>query len=214
MLVAQDLRGLLSCVSKETADWICSHHFENFHTKSPFPHHSIPLVHATSYLRAQPWESRMLAGSRCRRSRCAWLFPSCCGSLSRFSCGFNRRWQFQLGLFRSAMVAMVQRLDARSFFFYPQLSVSKFSVFVLKIFRNRSSCHGRSVAELSSSKLSTFGHMPSFVCFCGRTSRYPKLSAPVNGGDVTGDNSPSHKLRPKRESGDFGILKWALPHFW
>jgi hypothetical protein len=46
---------------------------------------------------------------------------------SRFGCGFNRRWQFQLGLFRRAMVAMVQRLDARSLFFHPQLSVSKFS---------------------------------------------------------------------------------------
>jgi hypothetical protein len=50
-----------------------------------------------------------------------WLFPSCCGSFSPFGCGSNRRWQFQLGLFRSAIVAMVQRLDARSFFGHPQL---------------------------------------------------------------------------------------------
>ena len=83
-----------------------------------------PIAPATSCLRAQPWESRHLAGFRCRLSRVAWLFPSCCGSFSRFGCAFNRRWQFQLGLFRGAMVAMVQRLDARSFFFHPQLSVS------------------------------------------------------------------------------------------
>jgi hypothetical protein len=39
-------------------------------------------------------------------------FPICSGSFSRFGCGFNRGWQFQFGLFRSAMVVMVQRLDA------------------------------------------------------------------------------------------------------
>jgi hypothetical protein len=38
------------------------------------------------------------------------------GSFSPFGGGSNRRLQFQLGLFRSAMVAMVQRLDAHSFF--------------------------------------------------------------------------------------------------
>ena len=56
------------------------------------------------------------------------------------------------------MVTMVQRLGARSFFFHPQLSVSKFSALVLKVCRNRFGCHGRSVAELSPSKLSNFGH--------------------------------------------------------
>ncbi len=56
------------------------------------------------------------------------------------------------------MVAMVQRLDARSFFFHPQLSVATFSALVLKVCRNRFSCHSRSVAELSPSKLSNFGH--------------------------------------------------------
>src|SRR5208283_3281774 len=71
------------------------------------------------------------------------------GSFSRFGCGFNRRWQFHLGRFRNAMVAMVQRLDARSFFFHPQLSDSTFSALVLKVCRNRFSCHGQSVAELS-----------------------------------------------------------------
>jgi len=56
------------------------------------------------------------------------------------------------------MVAMVQRLDARSFFFYPQLIVTTFLALVLKVFRNRFSCHGRSVAELSPSKLLNFDH--------------------------------------------------------
>ena len=56
------------------------------------------------------------------------------------------------------MVAMVQRLDARGFFFRPQLSVCTVSALVLEVFRNRFSCHGCSVAELSSSELSNFGH--------------------------------------------------------
>ena len=56
------------------------------------------------------------------------------------------------------MVAMVQRLDARGFFFRPQLSVCAVSALVLKVFRNRFSCHGHSVAELSPPKLSNFAH--------------------------------------------------------
>jgi hypothetical protein len=112
-------------------------------------------------MQAQPLESGHLAGFRCRLSRGTWLFPSCCGSFSHLACGFNRRWQFQLGLFRSAMVAMVQRLDARSFFFHPQLIVSTFSALVLEVYRNRFSCHGHSVAKLSPSKLSNFGHISS-----------------------------------------------------
>jgi hypothetical protein len=44
-------------------------------------------------------------------------------------------------LVRSAMVAMAQRLDARSLFFRPQLSVSTFLALVLKICRNRFSRH-------------------------------------------------------------------------
>jgi hypothetical protein len=47
------------------------------------------------------------------------------------------------------MVAMVQRLDARSFFFRPPLSICIFSTLVLELFRNRFSGHSRSVAELS-----------------------------------------------------------------
>jgi len=57
------------------------------------------------------------------------------------------------------MVAMAQRLDARSFCFYPQLIVSTFLTLVLKVCRNRLSCHARSVAELSPSKLFNFGHL-------------------------------------------------------
>src|SRR5208282_2169562 len=40
------------------------------------------------------------------------------------------------------MVAMVQRLDARSFFFRPQLSVRSFLALFFKVFRNRLNCHG------------------------------------------------------------------------
>jgi len=64
-------------------------------------------------------------------------FPTCRGSFPRFDGGFNRRWQIQRGLFRGAMVAMMPRLDARSFFFHQQLSVSTFLAIVLKVCRNR-----------------------------------------------------------------------------
>jgi hypothetical protein len=104
-------------------------------------------------------ESRHLARFRRPLSRSAWLFPRCCQSFSRFGCRFNRRWQFQLGLFRSAMMAMTQRLDPCGLLFCTQLSVSSFLALVLKVFRNRFRCHGQSVAELSKSKLSTFGHL-------------------------------------------------------
>jgi hypothetical protein len=56
------------------------------------------------------------------------------------------------------MVAMAQRLDARSLFFRPLLSVSTFLAFVREICRNRFSCHSQSLAELAPSKLSNFGH--------------------------------------------------------
>ena len=52
------------------------------------------------------------------------------------------------------MVALVQQLDAVGFFVRPHLGVFTASAFVLEVFRNRFRCHGRSVAELSSSKLS------------------------------------------------------------
>jgi len=52
------------------------------------------------------------------------------------------------------MVAMVKRLDAGSFFFLPQLSVSIFLALFFKVCRNRFSCHGQSVSELAPSELS------------------------------------------------------------
>jgi hypothetical protein len=98
--------------------------------------------------------SRRFAGLHRRLSRGAWLFASCCRGLSRFGYSFNHGWQFQLGLFRSAMVAMVKRLDAGSFFFLPQLSGSIFLALFFKVCRNRFSCHGQSVAEQAPSRLS------------------------------------------------------------
>lgn len=90
------------------------------------------------------------------------LFPRCCGrfslfrrdSLSRFGDAsfsridhcFNRSWQFRQGRFWIAMFSMVQRQVACGFFFLPPLSVCIFSTPVLEIFRNRFSCHGRSLA--------------------------------------------------------------------
>ena len=56
------------------------------------------------------------------------------------------------------MVAMLQWLDARGFFFRPQLSVFTVSALVLKVFGNRFCWHGCSVAEVSSSELSNFSH--------------------------------------------------------
>jgi hypothetical protein len=107
----------------------------------------------------RPTQSSDLPGFRYRLSRGPRFFPSCCGSFPLLGCRFNWRWQLQFGLFRRAMVAMVQRLDARSFFGHPQLIVSTFSALVLKVCRNRFSCHGPSVAELSPSKLSSSSHL-------------------------------------------------------
>jgi len=53
---------------------------------------------------------------------------------------------------------MTQRPDARGFRFHTQLSFSIFLALVLKVCRNRFSCHDQSVAELDPSKLSNFGH--------------------------------------------------------
>jgi hypothetical protein len=61
------------------------------------------------------------------------------------------------------MVAMIQRLDPSGLFCCTQLSVSRFLALLLKVFRNRFRCHGQSVAELSRSKLSTFGHLVHVV---------------------------------------------------
>ena len=116
--------------------------------------HSSPLT----FWQCFGTESRDLAGFRRRLSRGAWLFPSWYGSLSRSRCGFNCGWQFQLRLFRRAVVAMVQRLDARSFFSYSQLIVATFLALVLKVFRNRLRCHGQSVADLALPSCPIFGH--------------------------------------------------------
>jgi hypothetical protein len=163
------------------------------HTRLSGKHGAIgvPVAHATSCQRAQPRVSRRLAGSRRRLARSAWLFPCCCGSLSRFVCGINRRWQFQLGLFRSAMVAVAHQVDARSFFSHPQLSVSTFSALVLKVFRNRFSWHGRSVAELSPSKLCNFAHSVTIY-----------VSRRRGGG-----------LGRERHRQEVGWWKWVVPWF-
>jgi hypothetical protein len=44
----------------------------------------------------------------------------------------------------------------------PLLSVFIFLALVLKVCRNRFSCHGQSVAELAPPKLSNFGHSATF----------------------------------------------------
>ena len=97
--------------------------------------------------------SRGFAGFRRCFSRGGWL-PSLCCCLSRFGRWFDDRRQFQLGLFCSAMMPMVQRLDACGFFFHPQLSVAILLALILTVFRNRFRCHGQSVAEPAPSKLS------------------------------------------------------------
>ncbi len=56
------------------------------------------------------------------------------------------------------MVALVQRLDAGGFFVRQQLSAFTVSALVLEVLRNRFRWHDRSVAELSSPKLSNCDH--------------------------------------------------------
>jgi hypothetical protein len=58
------------------------------------------------------------------------------------------------------MVAMLQRLDARSLFFRPQLSVRSFLPFFLKIFRNRLSGHSSKCARTFPHNLFNLGHSP------------------------------------------------------
>jgi hypothetical protein len=55
------------------------------------------------------------------------------------------------------MVAMVQRLDARSFFFRSQLSVCSFLALFFKVFRNRLNCHGLQCGRTVSARLCNFG---------------------------------------------------------
>ena len=103
--------------------------------------------------------------------------------------GSDRRRQFQLGLFCSAMVAMAQRLDARSLFFRPQLSISTFLALVLKICRNRFSCHSQNMPELTPSKLSTFGHSVTI------------RGSPRRGGGLEGFVSLYPTLEPEQSRG-------------
>ena len=72
---------------------------------------------------------------------------------------------------------MVQRPDARSFFFRPQLGIFIFLALVLKVCRNRFSCHGQSMAELASSKLSNFGHSVAIHGPLRRGASWMSLSA-------------------------------------
>src|ERR1700693_4743390 len=69
-----------------------------------------------------------------------------------FGCGFDRRQQFHLGLFCCAMVAMLQRLDARRFFFRSELRVCSFLPLFLKVFWNRLSGHDTQCGRTMSSK--------------------------------------------------------------
>lgn len=84
----------------------------------------------------------------------SWLPRFGYSGLSCFDLDFNRSRQFRLGLLPSAMVALVQQLDAVGFFIRPQLSVFTASALVLEVFGYRLRCHGCSVAEPSSSRLS------------------------------------------------------------
>lgn len=90
-------------------------------------------------------KSRSLAGFCRHLPRGAWLLASYSDGFSLFlflGYCFDLRYQRQSGLFRLAMVTMVQRLDARSFFFRSQLSVCSFLALFFKVFRNRLNCHG------------------------------------------------------------------------
>jgi hypothetical protein len=58
------------------------------------------------------------------------FFGACAAVFVVLGAALTKDGKFQLGLFRSAMVAMVQQLDARSFCFYPQLSVAVFLALV------------------------------------------------------------------------------------
>src|SRR5271166_7147826 len=106
-------------------------------------------------------QSRPLASFRCHLSRSAWFLAGYGSSLLLFllfSCGFDWRQRFRLGLFCRAMMAMPQGLDARRFLLRSELSVGSFLPLLLKVFCNCLSCHGCSVAETVLSNLCCFGH--------------------------------------------------------
>ena len=159
---------------------------------------SRPLAGFRPRLSGGAWLSPSVCG---RFSRYCGLSRFGCGRFSRFACSsfprfghgsfprfryvsfprlghdFNRSRQFRLGRFPSPMVAVVQRLDVRSFFFRPQLNVCTASAFVLEILGNRFSCHGHSVAELSPRKLFNFAH--SATIRDRRVTSAPKKDCPI-----------------------------------
>lgn len=61
------------------------------------------------------------------------------------------------------MMAMIQWLDARGFFFHSHPSVPIFLALAFKVLRNRFRCHGQSLAALASPKLFNFGHSVPFA---------------------------------------------------
>jgi hypothetical protein len=61
------------------------------------------------------------------------------------------------------MMAMLKHLDAGSFFLCPLLSFFIFLALVLKVCRNRFSCHGQIVSEPAPSKLSNLSHSVKFM---------------------------------------------------
>jgi hypothetical protein len=77
------------------------------------------------------------------------------------------------------MPAMVQQLDASSFFIHTHLSVSTFSALVLEVCRNRFRCHVQSVAELALSKLSN-------LALCQRSNTWIGISEVLS--DSAGTN--------------------------
>jgi len=61
------------------------------------------------------------------------------------------------------MMAMLQRLDARRFFFRSELSVGSFLALLIKVLCNGLRCHGCSVAERSRPNLCCFGHSATIM---------------------------------------------------
>ena len=103
------------------------------------------------------------------------------------------------------MVAMAQRLDARSLIFRPLLGVSTFLALVLKICRNRFSCHSQSVAELAPSKLSNFGHSGTIHGPQRRDGGLEDLSASTEPGAERRDQEADSRGLPVSDSYRFSL---------
>ena len=89
------------------------------------------------------------------------FFPRSCCDRSRFGRRFNQRRQFQL--FRIAVMATVQGLNARGFIFPAQLSVAIFLALILKVFRNRFRRHSQECDRTDVCALSNLALRPT-VC--------------------------------------------------